>query len=118
MNWLKGLIFVVIALTSLCVFLIWPHQEQRKTLDPNTTESMQVISKEYGLPMPWLEIQNTANIGNQSPNVDTFQAADRPAIKDKKEYNSQDLLINLICWGVFLVLVTFGFRFVNRVSSK
>lgn len=118
MQWLKGLIFVIIALVSLFVVLLWPHQQELKSIDPNTTESMQVTSKLYGLPMIWLEIENTASFVKQSPNIDYFPAADRPAIKDKKNYYAQELLINLICWGMFLVLVLFGFKILSRVGSK
>lgn len=114
MRWFKGLLFVLIALVSLGVVLFWPHPryEATETYEGviNTAaiyQKSQVSS--YGLPLIWLEVDK----GERSPvtlQPGVTQQSGEPTNYEDKEIEASKLLINLIAWGVFMLLVELALR--------
>jgi hypothetical protein len=114
MRWFKGLLFVLIALVSLGVVLFWPHPryEATETYEGviNTAaiyQKSQVSS--YGLPLIWLEVDK----GERSPvtlQPGVTQQSGEPTNYEDKEIEASKLLINLIAWGVFMLLVELVLR--------
>lgn len=110
MRWLKGLIFLIIAIASLYIVLMWPHKDEYIEDKSIGGVSAKVSKSPYGLPAIWMYDINIQNISGR---------LDEPTEYNKsKEYSADKLLINLICWAVFLTLVTFGFKALSNVGNR
>ncbi len=111
MRWLKGLIFIVIALVSLGVVLFWP-QGLSKNSNETSKAYIKTETNSLGLPTVWLK---------QSSIITYDISGERYAVGVKsstRDIDSTKLLVNLICWAGFLFFVEIGLRGISKRSNR
>ncbi len=114
MRWFKGLLFVLIALVSLGIVLFWPHPKYQATetyegvINTAATYQKSQVSS-YGFPLIWLEVDKGERSLMPLQTSATQQPGELTKYEDKK-LEASKLLINLIAWGVFMLLVELALR--------
>lgn len=95
MRMYKGLLFILIALVSLGVILLWPHAKYPSRYSVIGGYEKGDVSP-HGLPLTWLKIESGVSAGTADPTYTEKKY-------EEKHIHTTNLLINLIIWGALML---------------
>lgn len=109
MRWFKGLLFVLIAIVSLSVILLWPHPKY-PTGNSAIGGYQKGVASPHGLPFVWLTIDRGVGAGTADPTYTSKKY-------EKRQIDTPKLLVNLIIWGALMLVVELVLRGYYRKKS-
>lgn len=109
MRWYKGLLYILIAVVSLGVILLWPHAKYPYNFSAIGSSQKSEVSP-YGFPFEWLKIEAGEHWGSAPDAV-------QPTKYEEKQIETSKLLFNLIIWGVLMLFVELSIRGYNKKRS-